>query len=157
MSSSPRLREATAADLDRVFEWLNDPVTRAMSLSTAPVPYADHCAWFEAALRRPTRHLFIAEHAGEAVGFLRLDANAEGAGCTISINLAPQARGRGLGRASLEAATEAARGLDFSHIDALIRAHNGASLAAFARAGYRPVDGARVGEGVLAYRLELGA
>lgn len=157
MSSSPRLREATAQDLDRVFEWLNDPVTRAMSLSTAPVPYADHCAWFEASLAKATRHLFIAEHAGEAVGLLRLDANAEAAGCTISINLAPQARGRGLGRASLEAATDAARQLGFAHIDALIRSQNGASLAAFARAGYRPVDGTSAGEGVLAYRLELGA
>ena len=141
-----------------MFEWLNDPLTRAMSLSTKPVPYADHCAWFRAALADPGRHLFIAELAGQPFAFLRLDGrpdegtSREGPSCTISINLAPRSRARGLGTACLQAMSGEAASLGFSQVDASIREDNAASLRAFAKVGY--VERARE-DGVVRCRLSL--
>lgn len=132
-----RLRPALAGDAELVFGWANDPVARAASFSCAQISWDDHLAWFAAQLDREDRHPFMAELTGEAVAFVRLDADISRPRiCTISINVAPEARGRGLGVAVIEAATSVAGGLEFVSICALIRPDNLASRRAFARAGY---------------------
>ena len=67
------LRPAREEDCRRVFEWANDPVTRAASFRSAPIPFADHERWYGDSLRGERRHLRIAEVAGEAVGLVRFD------------------------------------------------------------------------------------
>lgn len=74
---------------------------------------------------------------GEPLAFVRLDARGRADGeCTISINVAPAARGRGLGTATLDAASVHAAALGLSTIEALIRPSNAASVRAFENAGY---------------------
>ena len=132
-----RLRPAKAEDARLVFTWANDPVTRRVSFSSAEIAWDEHLAWFEAQLQRDDRNALIAELDGEALAFVRLDAIAERAGsCTISVNVAPEARGRGVGVQTLEAATVRSAALGFSTIRALIRPDNEASRRTFARAGY---------------------
>ena len=134
---SPSLRAAVSGDAELVHRWANDPVTRAASFSRAEIPLAEHLAWFARELARPDHHLYIAEQHGEPVAFVRLDETPDQVGvCTISINVAPQARGRGLGAATLRAATTTAGTLGFATLRALIRPDNEASLRAFVHAGY---------------------
>lgn len=146
-----RLRPAHSDDAERVFEWANDPITRAASFSRDSFSLEDHLAWFAEQLTRVDRHPFLAELAGEPIAFVRLDASVDQPGvCTISINVAPEARGRGLGVAVIEAATPIGAGLGFDRIHALIRPDNHTSRRAFARAGYE-LDANTVGESALRY------
>ena len=126
------LRPAHLADVELVFQWANDPVTRAASFRPAPSAHAEHVAWFEAQLARPDRHLRIAARQGVPFGFLRLDRDANASDrCTLSVNLAPEALGRGLGTCVLRAATAEAARLGFRAIAVLVRPENKASARAF--------------------------
>lgn len=147
MSDAPLwLRLGTKDDVDRVFEWANDPVTRQVSFNTEPIAYDQHVAWFERQLTGERQNLFIIvaraldDEAlpGEPLGVVRLDALQDlPTACVVSINVAPQARGRGVGGRALAAATEAAIKLGFDTIDAYIRPSNVASVRAFEKAGYK--------------------
>jgi RimJ/RimL family protein N-acetyltransferase len=151
VADSVVLRRASADDLERTFAWANDPVTRAVSFTSAPIRYAEHVAWFE---RQLSDHklssllcLLIAEHHDQPIGVVRLQPLTEREStCVISINIAPEARGRGLGVATLVAATPRARELGFDRIRALIRPDNHASVRAFVGAGYVQVGSTHVGE-----------
>lgn len=147
VAASLRLRAAVASDAELVHGWANDPGTRAASFSRAEIPLAEHLAWFGRELARRDHHLYVAEQQlaeqqlaeqrGEPFAFVRLDETPGHVGvCTISINLAPQSRARGLGAATLEAATTMAGALGFASLRAVIRPDNEASRKAFARAGY---------------------
>lgn len=141
------VRPATPDDVDRVFEWANDPAAREASFDTRPIPYERHRAWFGAQLERADRNPFVAELAGEPVAFLRLDRSDErGDECLVSVNVAPGARGKGLGTRALEAAAEQAARLGFGSLRALVRPENEASARAFIRAGYAEQARERVGE-----------
>jgi sialic acid synthase SpsE/RimJ/RimL family protein N-acetyltransferase len=131
------LRAAVSGEAELVHGWANDPATRSASFSRAEIPLAEHLAWFARELARRDHHLYIAEQHGEPVAFVRLDQTPDQVGvCTISINVAPAARGRGLGAATLRAATTTAGTLGFATLRALIRPDNEASRRAFVRAGY---------------------
>lgn len=135
--SSLQLRAAVSSDAELVHGWANDPATRAASFSNAEIPLVDHLAWFGRELTRRDHHLYLAEQRGEPFAFVRLDETPEQVGvCTISINLAPQARGQGLGAATLIAATSTAGALGFASLRAVIRRDNETSRRAFVRAGY---------------------
>ena len=137
MSVPPRvaLRPAAAGDAEALWRWRNDPVTRGASYDEREVPLDVHTRWFEEALGRPDRRIWIVEADGAAAGMVRLDL-AEGE-ATVSINLAPEWRGRGVGPEALSLlAREAFEGLRLARITALVKAGNPASRAAFERAGF---------------------
>jgi len=48
MAGPVTLRTASLADCELVFDWANDPVTRAMSFNQAQITRAEHVAWFAA-------------------------------------------------------------------------------------------------------------
>ncbi|AGI66654.1 hypothetical protein OAN307_c09340 [Octadecabacter antarcticus 307] len=125
-----RLRPATMADARRLFDWRNDPATRAASVTTVPVSWEDHLTWMEASLSQSRRHLHIAEGDIGPLGSLRLDDCLEGT--ELSITLAPEARGRGLAASLLRLATTE-KGLYLARI----RPENTASRRAFEAAGFQ--------------------
>lgn len=89
-----RLRPATLDDAPLLLAWRNDPDTRANSHNTAKVTLAEHRAWLEATLANPARTLWIAEDGGP-VGTVRCD---HGEVSELSWTVAPEARGKGVGR-----------------------------------------------------------
>ncbi len=141
------LRVAGASDEERLFDWTNDPVARAMSTSSAVVPWEDHRRWFASVTRDPLRLLWIGERSGEPVAMVRLDLG-EGGEAMISVSVAPEARGRGLGKAAIRAALRhASTDPRIRVVLAQIRPQNAASLRAFEAAGFgsrSPVPGAHV-------------
>jgi RimJ/RimL family protein N-acetyltransferase len=132
------LREALWEDCGAIHSWRSDEQTRSFSHDSRPIPYEIHERWFRDALANPERIMLIGEAKGSAVGILRYDLQQERA--IVSINLAPEWRGRGLGARLLRIGTEWMR----CHYPAVreIRAEvlyqNKASHAVFADAGYVP-------------------
>jgi RimJ/RimL family protein N-acetyltransferase len=136
------IRPAEAADARAVFEWRNDPLTRAASATTAEVLLTDHEAWFARMLGSAEHRLYIAQDSGtdEAVGMVRFDLVSDGTSADVSINLNPAWRGRGLGTPVLRAAIEE---FDSSAdepvaLHAVIRPTNAASIRIFEAVGFDP-------------------
>lgn len=122
-----------------LFEWRNDPDTRAHSLTSEPVAWDDHVAWLERAIADPRRALYVAEDDLGPLGTARLDEDPPPP--VISVTIAPERRGEGLA-APLIAALAELRG---PPIVAIVKPGNERSMRAFVRCGFRragEVDGA---------------
>jgi L-amino acid N-acyltransferase YncA len=126
------LRPAVPADARLVWAWRNDPVSRAASRDTAEIAWERHARWFPDALE--SRRMLIGEAGGAAVGLVRFDPGADGVH-RVSVNLAPEARGRGLGGRLLAAACSTIDG----PLAAEIREGNAASERIFLACGFRKV------------------
>jgi RimJ/RimL family protein N-acetyltransferase len=136
--SAVRLRPAQAADGDRLWQWRNEPTTRQASLNTAEVSLEDHLRWLAGQLDSPDVALFIVEEAthGAPCGQVRLDRVA-GGDAVVSLSIASEWRGRGLGVAALRALLEPSnRPFWARRLLAVIRLSNEASRRAFERAGF---------------------
>ncbi len=134
------LRAATRADCDQIWQWRNDPETRRSSFDEREIPLAEHRTWFEATLARPDRRFYIIVLEGTDVGMIRLDR--QGADAIVNVNLAPEWRGRGVGRAALRTLVEGAfaePGL--RRLVARMKRLNVGSRRAFEAAGFQLVDG----------------
>lgn len=89
------IRRANPADALDVLTWRNDPVARAMSKNSDAIETAPHLAWFGTAILDPARLLLIGEIEGQKIGMVRFDQIEKG--WLVSINIAPDRRGQGLG------------------------------------------------------------
>ncbi|OGG79560.1 hypothetical protein A3A39_02350 [Candidatus Kaiserbacteria bacterium RIFCSPLOWO2_01_FULL_54_13] len=90
------LRPATVDDIQRLFEWRNDPDTRKSSRNREPISLGEHKTWLLRSLSDTSRILLIAEQEEVPVGVVRAD---EKSGVVeLSWTIAPEARGRGLGK-----------------------------------------------------------
>jgi len=118
-------RPATDADAD-LFRTLRASVPEASQPSEAA-----HAAWWAWAAERR----WVAEAGGAPVGVLRLGADG-----TVSIVLAPGARGRGWGAALLRWLAGEARAAGVPRLRAEIAPGNAASRRAFLAAGYALTD-----------------
>ena len=136
MAPVVRLRPAVSEDCRRLWLWRNDETVRRVSFTTSQVPWEDHCRWFESRLQNKNCRILIAENEHhQPVGQVRLDITDCRA--VISISLATEFRGAGLGTAIIRTATRHAfRDDRIEAVDAFIRADNLASQAAFRKAGY---------------------
>lgn len=137
------VRLAQRTDSEVLREWRNDIATRNFSRHGDPIGRPDHEQWFESVLAHPRRHLLVIEEAGQAVGTTRWDESAslpEEGRWEVSITLAPEQRGRGLGLPMLVASEEwLSDRLEGPHrLLASIHVSNVRSRRLFARAGYMP-------------------
>lgn len=149
--TEPVLRPANEDDEALLLEWRNDPETRRQSLQQAPVTTAEHARWLRERLaRRSECRIYVAEVDGAPVGQARVDRVGDDRG-EISVALSAASRGRGLGRALIAKASQAAvADLGVRTVTAIVKSQNAASLRAFEAAGYRdPVTTEREGEPVL--------
>lgn len=121
------------ADAKALFEWRNDPVTRAASHETAEIRMEDHLVWLEKCLADPHRKLYVAEIDGAAVGTVRADLT--GGTWTLSWTVAPNRRGRGIGK---RIAAKLAHAIA-DPIRAEVRSGNLASMRIAEHLGMQPV------------------
>lgn len=97
-------RKADIGDSKDIFEWRNEELTRKMSLNSALVEWDGHSQWFSESLENKSRLLAICEDAdsGRKVAIVRFDVELDRA--LISINLAPDLRGKRLAKPCLSSA-----------------------------------------------------
>lgn len=130
------VRAAVSADAQRLHHWRNSDAVRAVSFNSDPIPFEDHCRWLDNALSNPLQLILIGAIAGNAVGSIRYALSD--AGADISIVVAPEAQGRGIGGALLEAGEAYLRTIHRGPLllRALIKLGNRASLHLFEAAGF---------------------
>jgi spore coat polysaccharide biosynthesis predicted glycosyltransferase SpsG/RimJ/RimL family protein N-acetyltransferase len=158
-------RPAGMPDARLLWEWRNDPVTRAGSRSSTEVSWDDHLRWLAASLARTDRMLLVVEDpvntAGgvEAVGTVRWDREREHGGehgpergrehgreheWEVSVTVAPERRGQSLARPILRAGEETlsevtrSSGTDVTAYLAVVHTDNRASLRLFETSAYVP-------------------
>jgi RimJ/RimL family protein N-acetyltransferase len=133
------LRRATEKDSPAVWEWANDPMARAMSFSSEPIPWPRHVQWYSAKLADPSCFFYIAESKqGEAIGQIRFElSGAEG---TLSVSLAPSAQGRGWGSALIaRGAEQLFQDSEVNVINAYVKTGNRRSERALEKADFQPL------------------
>ena len=134
--SPPVLRVAEPRDSGDLLAWRNDPVTRANSRNTDPIARDSHEAWLGRALADPDRRIWVAEADGRKLG--TVSAAVTGADAVeVSITVAPDQRGRGVGGAMLRACVaETARTWPDRGIVATVRVENAVSRRLFERCDF---------------------
>jgi RimJ/RimL family protein N-acetyltransferase len=136
MAPQVRLRPATPRDAALLLVWRNDPVAVRFSVTGRAVDPDEHASWMASRLADPATRLWIAEEDGVPAGQVRVHLEA-GTG-TVSVAVAPNRRGRGVGSAMLRAMLkEAERDPETLRLRALAHAENTASIRAFERTGFR--------------------
>jgi UDP-2,4-diacetamido-2,4,6-trideoxy-beta-L-altropyranose hydrolase len=135
-----RLRPVREDDCGRLWQWANDPLVRQVSFSSQTIPWDQHVRWFQSRLADSTEMFLIVEDAeNRPLGQIRYTLGIERA--EVSITMDPDFRGKGFGSAALSmATTEVFRKTGTVAVDAWIKAGNQASMNAFVRAGYRPLE-----------------
>jgi RimJ/RimL family protein N-acetyltransferase len=93
------LRPATEADALPLLEWQRHPDTRRHARNPEVPIESEHLAWFASKISDPNCAFLIAEIADKRVGMIRLDRQREG--WELSIIVAPEMQGRGIGVAML--------------------------------------------------------
>lgn len=131
------LRKANTEDARLMYDWQTMPEVRRVSRSKEFPPFADHAAWVRDKLLDPSCWLEIVEYRGRPAGIIRLDLEpasaGEGDAYEVSILVAPEYQGIGIGKAALNLARNLVPGAD---LVAFVLAGNHASFKLFETAGY---------------------
>ena len=140
------LRNATMDDAAMLLDWRNDEETRKQSFNTDVVPLENHLKWLTAVFANPSRQLFVAEAEGVPAGTIRADKDTDGSS-ELSWTVAPEMRGRGIGKAMLVAACELLSG----DLTTQVKTENAASMSMALSVGFtlEKEEG-----GILHYRLK---
>lgn len=134
-----QLRDADSGDTEILWEWTNDPATRAASFNSKPIPWKNHIAWLTKQFdSEDTILLMIESTQGVQFGVVRFNINAESQGeSIISISLAAESRGRGLAPIILSMCVDYFfRKYPDQIITAWIKPENKASHQTFIRANF---------------------
>lgn len=139
-----RLREVTPADAADLYRWRMDPETRMQFRDTREVPYEAHLAfvrrYFEPANtdRANTDRWLIIEAAEEPVGAIALyDLSPDGAEAEWGrFVIAPEHRGKGWGRRSLELLIDHARAIGVRRLRCEVLAGNAVAEDLYRRLGF---------------------
>jgi spore coat polysaccharide biosynthesis protein SpsF len=126
-------------DADLLLTWANDPTTRSAGFHPDAIDPATHRAWLAARLASSVTRLFIGNDSDDPIGQVRFEHDEDGL-VEVGVSVAPDARGRGHGRALVEtgvAAVLADAGERVRGFVARIRPDNAASIALFEAAGFR--------------------
>jgi len=131
------LRPAEEGDCRFVWEWANENVLRERSFSQDPIPWERHQQWFRSKVHDPDSLFYIALDAElRPIGQARFDLDGNEA--VISVGIDAPSRGRGYGTALIELASKTAlRTRNLTVIHAYVKRHNGESVRAFRKAGFR--------------------
>jgi RimJ/RimL family protein N-acetyltransferase len=119
-----------------IWEWANDPTVRARSFTTDPIPWDEHVGWYAGKLADPNCVFYVVlGDGGTPIGQVRFDIS--GLQATVSVGLAPAARGLGYGSVVIRTACHAVLAdRRVGRVLPLIRQENEASVRSFANAGF---------------------
>ena len=87
-----RIRKVNLNDSLDVFDWRNDPTTRAMFVNPELIEFGPHPKWLKDSIDNPNRLLLMVEVKKLKIGWIRFDIKGEIA--ETSINIKPSERGK---------------------------------------------------------------
>lgn len=155
LAATLRLRPVTEADAELLWGWANDSATRAASFTSDPIPWETHRTWLRSQLRDRRARLYLGLDGDRLpIGIVRFGPDDGDA--TISVTVAPGARGRGYGTTLISLGCEALLAeRPATPVHAYIKPDNVASLRAFSDAGFARRDDVVV-RGQQAIHMVLG-
>ncbi len=140
------LREVTGKDIDLLFRWANDPVTRQNAFHTEPIPYETHRGWFVKMLadRDIVKYILCSEAPVQELGQIRLaiEQEEDAAVALISYSIDETKRGMGYGSKMILMAEEKLRieRPDVMYCRGQVKYENAASVKVFEKCGYDRED-----------------
>lgn len=139
---------ARHADMRNVFDLANDESVRANSINQDSIIWHDHVVWFENKLNDDRAYLYVIKDVNnQAIGYVRFDKKQPEDAYFISIALAPEVRGKGLGTLVISRASWLiCQMAGLSTIYAYIKQDNIPSLKSFAKAQYAFVEEKMIGD-----------
>jgi len=135
--SEVRLRYADSDDMEKMFEWQRHPETRRYARKPHAPTRDEHESWFAQKIEDPDCELFVILHGERKAGVFRLD-RLSGMTWEVTIVVAPDCRGYGVGGAALEFGCGCR---PYDELRAEILPGNEASLKLFVNAGFKPLGG----------------
>ena len=132
MAEEFKIRRATPADIEKVFQLSNDPVVRANSINTEKIKWEEHVSWFENRIKKAEEPFFIVQSfEGELIAQVRFDKKQE---TIISISITEAFRGKGLASKIIQKSSAESQ---LKKIIAYVKEDNLVSQKAFLKAGYQ--------------------
>jgi len=130
-------RFAGIDDSDYLLKWRNDKITRKFSFNPEEITKEEHERWFKATLSNKKRNIFIViGENGERMGQIRLDWDDNNV-AEISIAIAPDFRGRGIGTDVLTRGSRLVMdNFEADYIIAKIKKENIISIKVFEKSGF---------------------
>jgi len=135
------LRDVTAGDTERLYEWRNDPQTRPMFRDSAPLDFEAHCRFVRSYLENQPRGAWlIVEAAGAAAGTISLyNFSADDRACEFGrFLIAPEHRGAGYGRRALALLLAWAASLGIAKVSCEVLDSNAPALRLYRSLGFTP-------------------
>ena len=126
------LRSATMDDAESIWHWRRALPVSHFHVQSTP-SRREHLSWFSGALSDAGRRLYVA--GDPSIAHLRLDLDDKGH-AAVSVILAPDARGKGLGVRLLSLLAGAGRAEGLSALVAEVHTENTASIGLFRAGGY---------------------
>lgn len=132
------IKKVIAADSTDIWLWRNDHATRAMSVTTAKIPWDLHLQWFEKSLSNRNRCLYIGvlKEDQSKVGMCRFDIDHQRDIAEVSLNLNPEKRGQNLSGAFLSEAIRVFLKEQNLNLIATIKRSNIPSIKCFTKCGF---------------------
>lgn len=135
------LREVTGKDIDLLFRWANDPVTRQNAFHTEQIPYDTHRTWFVKMLadRDVLKYILCSiSNTGEMQDIGQIRLSVEDGEALIDYSIDPEKRGQGFGTRMILMAEEKLRECrtDVFYCKGQVKLENIASAKAFEKCGY---------------------
>ena len=135
------LREVTGKDIDLLFRWANDPVTRQNAFHTEQIPYDTHRAWFVKMLadRDVLKYILCSiSNTGEMQDIGQIRLSIEDGEALIDYSIDSEKRGQGFGTRMILMAEEKLREsrMDVAFCKGQVKLENIASAKAFEKCGY---------------------
>lgn len=101
------LRKATQSDAQLLFEWANEPASRANAANPKAISWEEHVAWFTCKLSEESTYIYILTDLKDNIGVIRFEKSPEG--FMISYSIDKNYRGQGFGTLILEKGMEIIR------------------------------------------------
>ncbi len=133
MKDNISIRIAAIEDMERIYLWSNDPITRKNSFSSEPIIWENHIIWFKTKLQSETSVFYIIENKMDPIAFVHFTKKEE---TTIGITVAPEARGKGFASKCIIVACKEYKKQYNETIYAYIKTDNIASQKACFNAGF---------------------
>ena len=135
------VKPAIESDCNLIFTWRNDEFTREMSLTTSTISWETHKNWFENTMKSDDRLLLMCSYidTGEKICVVVFDLDKDRA--IVSINLAPNMRGKGLAKKCLNMSILYLKrhAPKVKFLDAEIKKINHASITIFQGVGFSQI------------------
>jgi RimJ/RimL family protein N-acetyltransferase len=130
-------RYASWNDCEIIWKWRNDETTRKNSFNSKFIGFEEHQEWFKKKLEDEKTKVIIIELDRRAIGVVRFDMNFDDDSAEISINLAPEERGKNYGTIAIMELSNFVLENYVAKVVAKIKYTNRASIKAFSNAGFK--------------------